>query len=385
MSNYLFILTIFFFSLGQLGRIELLGSNIVVHLNDIFVATVGLTWIILRGHRALAVLLSHPLSRPFGAVALVMFISLVFNITTLSPVEILTSLFYLLRWASYSLFFFAIFHLVKVPASLPRLLFLTSLIVSGSGLLQYFIFPNVSFLEVGDWDDHYYRLIGVFLDPGFTGAILALSVGLIYLTLKGPERIIGLVLSYVSLALTYSRASYLMFLVIFFGVSLFRKNLVPFLAAVVLLAATIFVLPKSSGEGTKLGRENSIEARIRNWQESLTVWRTSPILGVGFNTYRYAKARLGILNEEGLRESHSGAGADSSLLFVLATTGIVGALAYLWLLVSLWQYSKGNIVFRTAFLGILIHSFFNNTLFYPAVLEWLWLSLALRGKLHRNF
>ena len=107
------------------------------------------------------------------------------------------------------------------------------------------------------------------------------------------------------------------------------------------------------------------------------VWQTSPVVGVGFNAYRYAKYQQGILNEEGLLESHSGAGADSSILFVLATTGVVGLMAYLNLGFNLWKYAAGNILFKTSLLGIIAHSFFNNTLFYPWAMEWLWLTLAL--------
>ena len=134
------------------------------------------------------------------------------------------------------------------------------------------------------------------------------------------------------------------------------------------MALTLVLLPRTFGDGTKLSRETSTWARVENWQKSFQVFTTAPIFGVGYDAYRYAtKSSL---------TSHAGAGADSSFLLVLATTGIVGFVFYLNLLRVIWISNK-NYLFRASFAGIIIASFFNNTLFYPFVMEWLWILPAL--------
>jgi hypothetical protein len=100
---------------------------------------------------------------------------------------------------------------------------------------------------------------------------------------------------------------------------------------------------------------------------------------VGFNAYRYAQRDYGFLEEERWQLSHAGAGADSSLLFVLATTGILGLGAYLkiWLKVLEKSGSKKNRLLVLTVLGVLLsHSLFLNSLFYPWIMAWLWLVLA---------
>ena len=73
---------------------------------------------------------------------------------------------------------------------------------------------------------------------------------------------------YMSMALTLSRSTYLAYLVAM-GVIAFLKKTPRFFLLVVLLGAlTLMIIPQPSGEGGKLGRRYSIEARIQNWQNS---------------------------------------------------------------------------------------------------------------------
>lgn len=350
--KYLLPLLLFAFPLGQLARWNVASSEVVLHLNDIVVVSV-LTFGLRR--------ISGPLVKPLLLFALAILFSLAFNFTNFSLYELGVASLYPLRFFAYALLFF-----VSWPKETPRWLLLATLGTAGFGLLQYLFVPDVSFLAAQNWDDHYFRLVGSFLDPGFTGAILVSGLLLIFVNFKN---LFTLLLVYLALALTYSRASYLMYLVSFAALAFYRKSTKIFLIATAVLLVILPLLPKSTGEGTKLERENSILARINNWKESLSIWQQAPIFGVGFNTYRYVRG-IG-------PESHAGAGADSSILLVLATTGVFGLTAYCYLLTAMWKLKKNNLVFKVSFLGILVHSFFNNTLFYPWVMEWLWLLLAL--------
>lgn len=103
----------------------------------------------------------------------------------------------------------------------------------------------------------------------------------------------------------------------------------------------------------------------------------NPLFGTGFNLYRYA-------NTGAVGDSHAGAGSDSSLLFVFATTGIAGLLIYLWLWGKIlklgWQRrnTQAGLILLASSTSLLIHSLFSNSLFYPWVLGWMAFLLALQ-------
>ncbi|MFH1694146.1 MAG: hypothetical protein ABH880_00035, partial [Patescibacteria group bacterium] len=73
---------------------------------------------------------------------------------------------------------------------------------------------------------------------------------------------------------------------------------------------------------------------------------------------------------------HSGAGSDSSLLFVLATTGVFGLAAYL----AIFTLALQKNTCLLACLGALaVNSLFVNSLFYSAIMVFLWVLLASRS------
>lgn len=290
---------------------------------------------------------------------------------------IIVGLMYLLRWVLYTLFFTSIIQLIK----LRGLLVLLGLLTAGIGLFQYFYFPDIRSLQVAEWDPHYFRVVGSFLDPGFTGLILVFTlITLTFHPLKNRiHQLTAWTVSYLAFALTYSRSSYLAFLAVMFFIALKVRGWKFFAKILLLFTLTIFLLPRApDGEGVKLERTSSIQARIDNWKNSITIFADHPFTGVGFNTYRYAQKQYGFLTESKWLKSHAGAGADSSLLFVAATTGIPGLLVYLWYLRRLFLLSTMNYQLKATLVAVLVHSLFLNSLFYPFVMVWLSL-LVLSG------
>lgn len=282
--------------------------------------------------------------------------------------------FYWARWNFYSVFFILLSCYLSNQSKF-RLLTILGLGTAALGLLQYWAFPDVRNLAVSEWDPHYFRIVGTFLDPGFTGLILVFTLILISLR-PFKSQLLNLLAwggTYLALALTYSRSSYLAYLIAMAYLAWVRKSKLFFLLVVFLFLLTLSLLPRSSGgEGVNLERTSSIQARITNWQHSLKIISDHPSLGVGFNTYRYAQANYGFLDSSKWLVSHAGAGADSSLLFVAATTGLVGLIVYLWYLSSLCRFPA----VRYYLFPLLVHSFFLNSLFYPPVLLWLALLLT---------
>ncbi len=117
-----------------------------------------------------------------------------------------------------------------------------------------------------------------------------------------------------------------------------------------------------------IDREQSASFRLSTWQQGWQLFSSHPILGVGFNAYRYGLREYGLADAKFL-QNHGSSGNDSSLLFVAATTGIIGLISYLFFLFSLIWKSK-NYLLISAITGLLIHSFFANSLFFPSILLW---------------
>lgn len=379
MKRPLLLTLLFFFCLGQFGRFEIPSTNITVHLNDFVVSFVVIGWLLLRRQKVITTIKIDPLSRPVLFVVLIMFVSLLVNATHFKIIELLTSSLYLVRWVFFAGLYFCLrLEFRDEKTLLRRGLIFAGVIISVTGLLQYLFLPNTTFLAASGWDDHYYRLIGVFFDPGFTSAILAVLLAVAFLNKKKFRDFTPVILIYTALALTYSRASYLMYLTTFAFLAFFKKSIKVLLVAVIILVATIFVLPKHPGEGTKLSRDNSSFARLKNWQQSISIWSSAPLFGVGFNTYRYAQKARGLITNDQAVNSHAGAGADSSILLMLATTGLLGFTAYMYLLWSFWKVSQEDLLLKTVLPAVLVGSFFNNLLFYAWIMELVWLLLASR-------
>ena len=163
---------------------------------------------------------------------------------------------------------------------------------------------------------------------------------------------------------TFSRSSYLMFLVSGIYLSLIKKSKELFLKVLLLfiiLISAFYSYNQSVAAPRGIDREQSAVYRITTWQQGLNIFQQSPILGVGFNAYRFA-IREYKLSDAQFLESRGSTSNDFSIFFVLATTGTLGLISYLLFIFHLP---------RIAILGLLVHSFFANSLFYPPILLWL--------------
>lgn len=329
MNKILFPLLFLSLSLGQLQR---LGP---VYLHDLILI--------------LILLLNRPkLSRSVIWFGLAGLVSLIFSAFRLPLPVVLSGSLYLWRFLAYSL-------ILSLKIDRRYLLFFSSA-VAALGLIQYLLVPDTRWLAAAGWDDHYYRLISTLLDPNFTGIILVLGLILTYFTYPRSWRLYLLHLS--ALLLTYSRSSYLALFAAIAAIAFIKRKFY-YLLFILLFLSSLYFLPRPGGEGVKLERLTSAKQRLANYQLGLELWQQSPVFGLGFNTLRYFRDNPA---------SRSAPGLDSSLIFVLATTGVVGLLAYLNLLRSLWQKSR---LLRVSLVALLVHSLFVNSLFYPFVLIWL--------------
>lgn len=370
------------FPFGQLGRIEI-APDVTLHLVDFTAGVIGFLWLIgkiLDGGWKLPIL-----ARPFLSFLAIAAFSLVLGATKATEGQILTGVLYLLRFLSYILFYFAVWELTRRHREFKTKI-AGSLLVVGSaiavfGWIQYLLLPDIRPLFEYGWDDHYFRLVGTFLDPGFTGILLVFFTLFVFTKVWGRRgewsNWLLILLGVSSLALTFSRASYLAFMAGLAVLYIVRRNEKLFIGGVLVLILTVFLLPRPGGEGVNLSRTSTIESRIENYKQTFEIGMRNPLFGTGFNLYRYAST-------SGVESWHAGAGGDSSLLFVFATTGVAGSATYLWLWWKILRFSwkrrntQAGLILFTSSTSLLIHSLFSNSLFYPWVLGWMAFLLALQ-------
>lgn len=283
----------------------------------------------------------------------VLFFTWLMGVFYLWDVKVFYGLLYLVRLASYFYFSVLVFNFKNKELLLSSLLHV-SIFAAIFGWVQYFLYPDLTTFTVWGWDDHLYRMAGTFLDPGFLGLVLVLGS---LLAFHKKNYLIAVFLA-LSVLFTYSRASYLALLASSFLV--FKKTTY-YLCFVACLLIIVVFLPKKAGEGVRLERTASVNNRFENYTQTMEVFKKSSLFGVGFNNICLVK--------NSNFPSHSCSGADSSLLFLLATAGVVGFMSFGSLIFSISQVN--NQLLKLGFLATMVHALFSNSLFYPWVMGWL--------------
>jgi hypothetical protein len=247
------------------------------------------------------------------------------------------------------------------------------------GLMQYFFLPDTRFLKTFGWDDHYYRLIGTLFDPGFTGLVLVMTS----LSLFGQKLLTsfklktsGVVLLIIGILLTYSRATYLSLLIAlgYFGWHSWKEHhqkagLLAGLAIVVLLAGIPF-LPRPTGEGIRLERTSTVVSRWDTTKQALQ--NLSPLEWL-YGRGLFVTKTTTITAENPIPDH---AQLPDTILVLLLTSlgfgGIAFGLKYFGRRGVVW-WKLQPIWLQSIWLAVIVHSFFNNSLFEPII----WLLLQL--------
>lgn len=317
------------------------------------------------------------------------FLSLLFTPLNLNLQEYIQSSAYPIRFLFYIAFAGFVFKGVfpQIKKDLQKILLFSGVGLAILGLLQNIFIPDLGFLQSNGWDPHYLRSVSTFLDPNFLGAYLTLALLLFFSKITFPikldKKIIVFILIYLALATTFSRSSYLAFLVSGLIMGFLQKSLNLKILVIVLfigLLGFFQIYTEFVSKPRNIDRSVSANARINTWQQSISIYNKNPILGSGFNTYRYALTQYNLADKNFIVERGASSG-DSSLLYVLSTTGIVGFVSYLFLLFSLFKIR--NILLISALSGLLVHSIFNNSLFYPHIMLWIFLLPSL--SLHKDY
>ena len=311
---------------------------------------------------------------------LIALLSLALTPLHLTPIEYFTSLSYTLRFSLYVLLGWIIYsHTFPIlQKNIPSILTISGLGLAFLGLLQFIFLPNLGFLTNWGWDPHYFRTASTFLDPNFLGAYFVLTL---ILLISLPDRLLphlrflAITVVYLALLTTFSRGAYLAFLTSFISLSFLRKSFRTGIFTIILFLGLLLafsIYQKAVAQPRGVDRAQSAEFRFSTWQQGWQLFSSHPLLGVGFNAYKFALREYNLGDEQFLK-SHGASTNDSSLLYVGATTGVVGLFSYLFFLFTMIRTGKPILI--AGLFGLIVQSFFANTLFYPFLFLWLVLTL----------
>lgn len=365
----LFIIFLCFitFTLGQIGRVSLFNQEINGYVYEFFALILLSILVIRRGFNPI-----HEYLKKYRYV----FIFLGFLIGTFiarisyfSLFENVAGSLYLLRLVFYFLVFIYVLYEYRTDRSNKtnrnvNIVFnISAGFVIVFSLIQYFLYPNFRNLLYLGWDPHWYRLVGTFFEPPVAGAIF----GLLFLyyffqnkVLAGNAifRFVMLGIFTVFIFFTYSRTTYLAFLltiILYLFKQKLGKTVVPLVIGFFVL---LFLLPKPFGESVNLLRVFSVESRLQDDMQAIQTWQKFPLAGIGYNRIRYVK------NVDN-KTSHAASGYSSSFVIILVTGGIVGLFLFILGLIELGvqsQFALYGIVFLS------IASLTDNVLLHPFVL-----------------
>jgi lysylphosphatidylglycerol synthetase-like protein (DUF2156 family) len=377
-----YILFFFFvvFPFGQLLRIEvkLEQRPITIQPIDVIVGLLAVAFFLSGNYKRI--------ERKYFLFFIISIFSLVLSLNNFSIIQVAAGSLYLIRFFAYFVFLYFISLYVKGNKAKKALLYKSLITISTAsaifGWVQYFWYPDLRFLRFLDWDEHLYRLTGTFLDPIFIGLIIVFGFILclhLYKEKKKFRYLLILAFLAISLAFTYSRASYLALLVaLFTHFSLKRFKI--YVIVVFALMFTILLLPRPGGEGTRLERVASISARREGYEEIFRFYKTSPLFGIGFNNLCSARENL-YSNKVGKKISwHACGGSDSGILHVLTTTGIVGLMIFIntiYIFSKNIRETKYRRVLVSVSVALFVHSFFANSLFYPWIMGYFFILVAI--------
>lgn len=366
------VLSLFFilFSLGQFQRIQL-ENNINFYLHDLVV----FFWInysfFSTQNKIYKLSLFYKKLNQFKFEILFIFIiiiGLIFGVKNSS--ELIKPVLYIIRIVSYILFSLSLSKEIisyNAKFSLKYCYLVTVFFILLWGLMQYFLIPDVRFLSILGWDDHYYRLVSTQFDPAFAGILFVIGVGylLSILELFKKNKLFFYLFHFglmYGILLTFSRASYISYIsLLFLNILLIKNSIIEkklLFMTVIIFSFSILFVPKKAGEGNNLLRTSTINSRISSTKNySFFEQKYQWLIGRGIFIYKAPK-------------NQSNAQFPDNIFVTLFTgTGVIGCIVFLYLFLK-WgkKLYKTNTQLFILTIAILIHSQFNNTFLQPFVL-----------------
>ena len=215
------------------------------------------------------------------------------------------------------------------------------------------------------------RVFFPFLTPGALGGYLAM---IIFLSLTNKNRIWFMMLIFPALLLTKSLSAFLSLfcaLIIYFGVLGKLKKTNILLLAVLFLLIVVMVIGRSATQKEYLHPAFSAIMRLNYWQESLSVIKAHPFVGVGLGNFNLQNSRY----------------AHNAYLQIWAEMGVLGLFSLIWIITSVLRAGFKNLAqslhkrqiagLLAASVVFLAHNFLDFTFFLPEISLIWWVILGL--------
>lgn len=265
------------------------------------------------------------------------------------------------------------------------------MIVVVIGFIQYVLFPVAYdwydvFYKMGFYwptpDPHHDRMLSTYLDPNYLASCLVIPISICLaqlLSIKQKNKktkvlrlkLISEILIFLfAILLTKSRSGIVgLATICFVYVVLFcikRKikiqNILLLILVFLVFTYLLFFSNITVFERIRnFSSDPSATHRFDSWSHSLEYFKDSNYFGIGYNMLGAYKISIG--EEVGNAANY---GMDSSILFMLVTTGILGVLIFSYGILKIIvcpQKHYLNYAFKLLIIGSVIMSFFNNLLF----------------------
>lgn len=374
---------------GQLLRFPLLSQTGALTLTDIFVFLTNTIFLIYYLPLKKKIKLPPQILIPVGLFILSATLSTTLALDKFSASTVSVSALFLVRFILYSLISVVAANVIKKSEILNwiKLILATCAVYLFLGAVQLVVFPDLAILVPYGWDPHQMRIVSTFLDPNFSGALISVFLAFsltLFLFGFGRVYLFLSVFSLIGIILTYSRSSYLNIITIIAVLGILKSPKL-FLTSVIIFIL-IFLQVNRVRERVigALTLDETAKARVESWKNARVIIRENILLGVGFNTYRYAQADHGFFTTNDPFGGHSGGGVDSSFLLVAATCGVIGLTFFAILIFSILKIYIRNVgtnylhlASLSSFLGLVVHTQFVNSFFFPQIMLLLWFILGL--------
>jgi len=362
------------------------GRGVTLRVDDFLLVIIGLTWFFKTAvEKELGLLLKTPLNTPIGMYLLVCVISTLFGYM-MGRVKGTAGIFFVLKYFEYYVVFFMAVNLLREKKQLER--FLTTMFIVCFIVSLFAIFSMMQGIRASA------PFEGATGEPNTLGGYLifmiSVTIGLLLTWGTRKQKIllaILLIFSTIALAATLSRTSWIAIGPMALALLYFsEKKRIIMLSLLVCIIAAPFVAPKSvqnrilftvnqsKQEGQmKVGNvhvDTSTSARFESMKQVLTRdFAKQPVIGFGITGYSFL---------------------DAQYARVLAETGLLGMLAFLYLLRSIYRNAKDTyhqtndlfykgltLGFITGFFALLTHCIGANTFIIVRIMEPFWFVTAM--------
>ena len=361
------------------------SRGLTLRFDDFLLVIIGFGWFARTAiYKDLGLFLRTPLNKPVFFYLLACVVSTGLG-TMMERVSAKTGFFYVLKYFEYFIVYFMVVNHIEDREQVKRYTFcilLTCFIISAYCMLQIPAGGRLTAPFEGERGEP--NTLGGYLI--FAGALAA---GMFSVTkdLKGKILLGGLIMAiFLPYLYTESRSSYLAFVPTYVALSFMNKKRGLMIWLLVLgLALSPLVLPSNVLErilytftqpeqtgqivigDTRI--DTSASARLKSWKEGLEDVPNHPLIGYGVTGYAFM---------------------DAQFPRVLVETGILGLIAFAYLLYSIFKisiprvrelqddYFRGIAIgFLAGYIGLLFHALGANTFIIVRIMEPFWFMLAI--------